>query len=69
MTNTTAERDTQANMTTPELISAIAGVQAIIAANVKSPFLDDMTHDHLGQAYCFLAQALSQRAIRLKLEI
>lgn len=67
MTNTTAERDAQA--TIQELISTIAGVQAIIAANVKSPFLDDMTHDHLGQAYCFLAQALSARAIRLKLEI
>lgn len=69
MTHTPTPSESQANLTIPELISAIAGVQAIIAANVKSPFLDDMTHDHLGQAYCFLAQTLSQRAIRLKLEI
>ena len=63
MTQTPAERDTQANI--QEIISAIAGVQALIVADVKSPLYDARVQEQLGTAYAFLTEALSKRAIRL----
>jgi hypothetical protein len=63
MTNTTAERDTQANI--QEIISAIAGVQALIVADVKSPLYDTRVQEQLGTAYAFLTEALAKRAVRL----
>ena len=67
MTQTPAERDTQANI--QEIISAIAGVQAIITADVESSYCDTIVRTELGKAYCYLAKELAQRAIRLHLEL
>jgi hypothetical protein len=67
MTQTPAERDTQANI--QEIISAIAGVQAIITADVESSYCDTIVRAELGKAYCYLAKELAQRAIRLHLEL
>jgi hypothetical protein len=67
MTQTPAERDTQANI--QEIISAIAEVQAIIVANVESPWCDTIVRAELGKAYCYLAKELAQRAMRLHLDL
>ena len=63
MTQTPAERDTQASI--QEIISAIAGIQALIVADVKSPLYDARVQEQLGTAYAFLTEALAKRAIRL----
>jgi hypothetical protein len=61
MTSTYAERTTQA-LTIQELITAIAGVQALITANVESPWCPLTTQDSLGKAYNHLAERLSRVA-------
>ena len=58
MTTTTAERTTQA--TIHEIISAIAGVQALITADVESPFCPFLTKDNLGKALFQLSEALAK---------
>jgi hypothetical protein len=65
MTHTPTPSESQANLTIPEIISAIAGVQALIVADVKSPLYDARVQEQLGTAYAFLTEALSKRAIRL----
>jgi len=63
MTQTPTERDTQANI--QEIISAIAGIQALIVADVKSPLYDARVQEQLGTAYAYLTEALAKRAMRL----
>lgn len=58
MTTITAERSTQALTKVAELITAIAGVQALIQAGVESPFCPMLTQENLGKAYHNLAEAL-----------
>ena len=61
MTNTYAERTTQA-MTAQEIISAIAGVQALITAGVDSPWCAFLTNENLGKAYNEFSEALVRMA-------
>jgi hypothetical protein len=68
MTTTTAERTAQA-MTIPELISAIAGVQALISAGVESPFCPFVTNEHLGIAYARLSETMARMATRMANEL
>lgn len=65
MTHTPTPSESQANLTIPEIISALAGVQALIQADVKSPLYDARVQEQLGTAYSFLMEALAKRAIRL----
>ena len=60
MTQTTAERTTQATMTIPELISAMAEVQKLIANHDKDCHLGILTIQDLGSAYYRLAQLLDR---------
>lgn len=62
MTTDTAERTTQALTEINELVQAIAGVQALIKADVQSPFCPGMTNEALGVAYLRLAEALKDKA-------
>lgn len=63
MTTATAEREAQALAHITELITAIAGVQALISAGVESPFVPSLTAENLGKAYHYLTDQLAQRAI------
>ena len=65
MDTTYAERVTQANLTIQELISAIAGVQALISAGVESPFCPFVTNENLGIAYSRLSEAMARTATRM----
>lgn len=65
MKDTHTPSESQANLTIPEIISAIAGVQALIVADVKSPLYDARVQEQLGTAYAFLTEALAKRAVRL----
>lgn len=58
MTTDTAERTTQALAEINELIKAIAGVQELIKADVKSPFCPTLTQGNLGRAYHNLSEML-----------
>lgn len=59
MTTTTAERSTQALTEIAGLITAIAGVQALIQAGVQSPYCPTLTDEDLGKAYRSLARKLA----------
>lgn len=65
MTTTTAERSTQALTEIHNLITAIAGVQALIQAGVASPFCPMVTNEKLGEAYHHLADRLSMATVLL----
>lgn len=65
MDTTYAERVTQANLTIQELISAIAGVQALISAGVESPFCPFVTNENLGIAYFRLSETMARTATRM----
>lgn len=67
MTTTYAERDTQA--TIHEIISAIAGVQALIKAGVESPFCPFVTNENLGIAYFRLSETMARMATRMANEL
>jgi hypothetical protein len=60
MTQTTAERTAQANLTIQELISAMAEVQKLIASHDKDCHLGLITGEKLGTAYYRLAEKLTQ---------
>lgn len=60
MTTTYAERTSQATMTIPELISALAEVQKLIASHDTNCHLGLITGEKLGTAYYRLAEKLSQ---------
>jgi len=60
MTTTTAERTAQA--TIHEIISAIAGIQALITAGVESPYCPFLTNENLGKAYNEFSEALVRMA-------
>lgn len=59
-----ADRTAEASIT--EIISAIAGVQALIQANVASPWCDSLVRDELGKAYLWLAELLTSRVVMAK---
>lgn len=63
MTTATAERNAQALAHINELITAVAGVQALISAGVESPFVPTLTIENLGKAYHYLTDQLAQQAI------
>ena len=69
MTQTTAERTTQAQSTTAEIILAMAGVQALIASHDKNCVWGSLTEIALGQAYNALADALLKATNDLKYSI
>ena len=59
MTTITAERSTQALTEIAGLITAIAGVQALIQAGVESPWCPTLTDEELGKAYHRLSKKLA----------
>lgn len=59
MTTITAERSTQALTEIAGLITAIAGVQALIQAGVQSHWCTSLTDEELGKAYHRLAKKLA----------
>jgi hypothetical protein len=65
MTQTTAERTTQAKMTIPELISALADVQKLIANHDENCYLGMLTNNELGAAYYRLAEQLAKATSKL----
>lgn len=65
MTTITAERSTQALTEIAGLITAIAGVQALIQAGVESPFCPYFTAENLGKAYWRLSESLADAATKL----
>lgn len=58
------DRTAEASIT--EIIGAIAGVQALIQANVASPWCDGLVRDELGKAYLWLAQLLANKVVVAK---
>lgn len=67
MTQTTAERSTQAQSQIPEIIALIAGVQGLISAGVASPWCDNLTQKELGKAYHYLTEILSKLVLDVHL--
>ena len=63
MTTTTAERSAQA-LSISEIIEALAGIQALLAANVDSPWCDSLTKSNIGNAYYELTRLLYKQACR-----
>lgn len=60
MTQTTAERSTQAQSQIQEIITLIAGVQGLISAKVESPWCDNLTQQELGKSYHYLTEFLGK---------
>jgi len=58
MTQTTAERTAQANLTIQELISAMAEIQKLIASHDRECHWGVLTAEMLGKSYFSLAEAL-----------